>query len=109
MYLQLLILYSYAGALASTIIRPRARLHPAADALWPLKTTGTYQMAIEDEVMELCITRSVPLKGKVRVMYMKFYDVINDHEGIGLPAVQSIATSTYTEHNKRQIKLQALT
>lgn len=39
-------------------------------------------------------------------MYMGAYDLINNKEGIGIPAAQVTATSTDTKHDKRPITAQ---
>lgn len=47
-----------------------------------------------------------PQNLKSIVMYMQDYDVVNDKEGMGIPAVHSIATSTDTEDYRRVVAAQ---
>lgn len=84
-----------AGASATTIIRtqiwccpPRAYKRQIADALLGMKSTGTNQKPIEDEIPVFMHHRlHPPEKG----------------EGVGLPAVNAVETLTETGHDKRPI------
>lgn len=66
--------------------------HQTADMLSRLRTTGTVQSSIEDEIPELGITTSTSRKMEVRVMYMQHHNVSNDKNGIGIPYKYAIAT-----------------
>lgn len=81
--------------------------HQAADALLLLKTTGTSQMRIEDEVPVPRITASnPPKKGEAQVMYMQDYDVFENKEGIGTPEVHFISRLRARKQYQRPITAQ---
>lgn len=46
-------------------------------------------MPVEEKISVLCFTASIlpPIKGEARVVYMQDYEVLNDKETIGIPAV----------------------
>lgn len=77
--------------------------YQSADAFWRLKTTRTEQTPIEDQIPVLRNTGPLLLKKGETVMYIQDYDVLNDKEGIGIPEVYDIATSTDTQHYTRLI------
>lgn len=57
--------------------------------------TGTNSTPIEDEILVVCITASIHHeKGKARVKKMQDYDILNDNEGIGIPAIHAITRPT---------------
>lgn len=45
-------------------------------------------------------------KGEARIIYMQDYEVLNDKESTGIPAVYAIATLTDTRHDKYPITAQ---
>lgn len=88
------------------VVHCMAIKHQATDAFLLLETSRTKTTPIDGTIRVMCISASMPRKGKARVMYIQDYDVLNDKVGIGIPAAYGMATSTGTKHDKPSIATQ---
>lgn len=71
--------------------------HQEADALSKLKSTGTDQMRIDEEITVLSITTSIRLENvEARVICMQCYGEIDDSKGTKTAAVHYIAIKAIT-------------
>lgn len=83
--------------------------HQAPDALSLQRRTGEDEKSIEDDIPVLCISPSDPQKEEARFSCMKDDDTKNDKQGVGLPEVYLLLTSTEGNDKKQRITTQDFT